>query len=68
MQCVICGRQLKSSKSRELGYGPVCYKKMFGYAPRIRGKPAGSSSDEIPDYDIPGQMTVEDYLQTLTGA
>lgn len=65
MQCAACGRPLKSSKSRELGYGPVCYRKMFGCAPRIRGNAAESSADDIPNYDIPGQITVEEYLQAL---
>ena len=29
MKCSICGRKLRNPKSRELGYGPVCYKKAF---------------------------------------
>ena len=24
--CLRCGRKLKSTKARELGYGPVCFK------------------------------------------
>ena len=27
MNCKICGRVLKSDKSKEMGFGPVCYKK-----------------------------------------
>lgn len=27
-QCGRCGRPLKDAKSRDRGYGPVCYKKM----------------------------------------
>ncbi len=27
-QCGRCGRPLKDAKSRDQGYGPVCYKKM----------------------------------------
>lgn len=27
--CKRCGRQLKNPESIELGYGPVCYKKML---------------------------------------
>lgn len=25
--CIRCGRKLKSQSSREVGFGPVCYKK-----------------------------------------
>lgn len=25
--CIRCGRKLKSAESKELGFGPVCYKK-----------------------------------------
>lgn len=28
MECAKCGRELKDAKSRERGYGPVCWKKM----------------------------------------
>lgn len=27
MQCGRCNRPLKSDKSKEIGFGPVCYKK-----------------------------------------
>ena len=29
MTCLGCGRTLKSEKSIQIGYGPVCYRKMF---------------------------------------
>lgn len=27
--CLRCGRVLKSDKSREMGYGTICYRKML---------------------------------------
>lgn len=65
MTCAICGRKLKDPMSMERGYGPVCYERAFGHpAPakeRIRRKKS-QSTDDIPYYDIPGQMTLDDYL------
>lgn len=29
MTCLGCGRTLKSEKSIQIGYGPVCYRRMF---------------------------------------
>lgn len=64
MICSICGRRLKSAKSRELGYGPVCYKRTFGSV-KLRGHKENSSAEEMPYYDIPGQITIEEYLKSL---
>jgi hypothetical protein len=53
----------------ELGYGPVCYKKVFGNRKKIRStkqildKNSSVSADEISYYDIPGQMSLEDFLK-----
>lgn len=60
MSCQGCGRVLKNQKSRELGYGPVCYKKAFGS--NTKRKDSYSSADDFPYYEIPGQMEIEDYL------
>lgn len=64
MKCYACGRDLKSAASREAGYGPVCYKKMFGKSLRIRDgdRQIRTSTDDFPYYDIPGQMSIEDFL------
>lgn len=62
MICLNCGRILKSEKSQKLGYGPVCYRKKFGNTRETRNKTNNSSADEIPYYDIPGQMKLEDFL------
>lgn len=34
--CMECGRKLRSQQSKEVGYGPVCYKRAFGTSMRIR--------------------------------
>lgn len=69
MKCGICGRKLKNAKSKELGYGPVCYKRKFGIASYTSSRDADASvpSEETADYNLPGQISMEDYLQTLLG-
>ncbi|MCM1179981.1 MAG: DUF6011 domain-containing protein [Clostridium sp.] len=65
MTCSLCGRKLKNEKSQEVGYGPVCYRRIFGSPPkrqRIRDRGGG---DDIPYYDIPGQIDMEEYLKSL---
>lgn len=67
MMCSVCGRRLKNPKSVETGYGPICYQKVFGKK-RVK---IGSKKEKDPlksflDCDIPGQMTIEDYLRSLT--
>lgn len=62
MICLNCGRELKSVASREAGYGPVCYRKMFGASLRSNRKDSISKTADIPCYNIPGQMTIEEYL------
>lgn len=66
MTCLNCGRKLKSVASREAGYGPVCYRKMFGTNLRSSHKNGVSEITDTPCYNIPGQMTMEEYLQTLS--
>ncbi len=65
MTCSICGRRLRNPKSQELGYGPVCYRRIFGKSPksswRADGPPVPNESAE--HYDIPGQISMEEYLQ-----
>lgn len=62
--CMECGRKLRSVQSREVGYGPVCYKKIFGTSLRIRDGETKTDyiSDKVPYYEIPGQMSIEDFL------
>lgn len=63
--CSICGRRLKNPRSQELGYGPVCRRRMMiGESAAQKGKgrevvqPAGRS----PNCGIVGQISFEDYL------
>lgn len=64
MICLKCGRKLRNAASKDTGYGPVCYERLFGTRRRTGGKSSDSSSSDIPYYDIPGQMTIDDYMQT----
>lgn len=66
MICLNCGRKLKSEVSRAAGYGPVCYKKCFGTSLRSSSNTYSTSADELPNYDIPGQMFLEDFLRSET--
>ena len=66
MICLNCGRKLKSIASREAGYGPVCYRKMFGTSLRSSRKDSISETTDAPYYKIPGQMTMDEYLQTVS--
>lgn len=63
MICLNCGRKLRSAASREAGYGPVCYRKMFGTSLRSSRKDSVSVTADTPYYNIPGQMTMDEYQQ-----
>ena len=69
MKCSICGRKLKNPKSLEQGYGPVCYKRKFGIAPHTSRRDADMPVPAVEegDHNLPGQISMEDYLQTLLG-
>ena len=60
-----CGIKLRSQQSKEVGYGPVCYKRVFGTSMRIRDgdKKTSTASDDFPYYEIPGQMSIEDFIK-----
>lgn len=64
--CMKCGRKLRNNDSKLSGYGPVCYRKLFGSSARIRDgdRKGGCSDGEIPYYEIPGQMVLEDFLNS----
>jgi hypothetical protein len=62
MKCAICGRLLKSAASRDLGYGPVCYRRKFGSKARIGKEDSVQYPDDSLCYEIPGQMTLDDFL------
>lgn len=66
MKCLLCGRELSNPQSRELGYGPVCYKRRFGITPHFCPRDGNSSINAALDYELPGQMSMEDYLQMVS--
>ncbi len=65
-RCALCGRTLKDPKSIKLGYGPTCYRKyMWGDIAKADKENDGLLSPSgLPTYDIPGQVTIEGYLDT----
>ncbi len=69
MICSICGRKLSNPKSIELGYGPVCYGRVSGSSKikkeSKRVKTGVHPQEDLPCFDIPGQMKLEDYLAGL---
>lgn len=67
MKCSVCGRKLTTSRSRELGYGPVCYKRKFGTYPSDGHRKGEQAREEDSDYDIPGQISMDDFLGTVSG-
>ncbi len=67
MKCLICGRKLMNPQSREIGYGPVCHKRKFGSSPHARRRDIEPPAGQAPDYNIPGQISMEDYLKELLG-
>lgn len=67
MKCSICGRKLKTPQSKELGYGPVCYKRKFGAIPYAGRRNDAPPKKETKDYNFPGQISMEDYLHMLLG-
>lgn len=67
MKCLICGRKLRSPQSRECGYGPVCYKKVFGNALYTGNQHGPFFNGKISDCELPGQISMEDYMQMVLG-
>lgn len=64
--CMECGRKLRNRQSKEVGYGPVCYKRVFGDDMHIGGAASKTNTapDDFPYYEIPGQMSIEDFIET----
>lgn len=60
----ICRRVLKNQKSRENGYGPVCYRKAFGAPPKKDTKKNETEADRESIHEpIPGQMDITDFIK-----
>lgn len=64
-KCRVCGRVLKNPDSRKAGYGPVCYKRLFGISLRISHSNSISETSNMPYQMLKGQVTMEEYLQTV---
>lgn len=55
-KCQKCGRKLTDPESIERGYGPECWGSILPHYSIEQGEPEES---------IPGQMTIEDFLEGL---
>ena len=67
MKCCAYGRELKSVESRKIGYGPVCYKTVFGISiKKKKDKMESSDIFNFPYYEIPGQITIDDYFSDIS--
>ena len=55
-KCQKCGRKLTDPESIERGYGPECWGSIL---------PHYYIEQEEPEESIPGQMTIEDFLEGL---
>lgn len=64
--CNRCGRKLKSEESIKLGFGRVCYKKVFGSSPKSRKNVKSSKHPYIkqnsPKYLAEAQITIEEII------
>lgn len=65
MKCSVCGRKLRNPKSQKVGYGPVCYRRLFGASLCNDDKDAQSSVDVMTNYEVPGQISLDDFLQAF---
>lgn len=68
MFCSVCGRKLKSPASISVGCGPVCYRKLHGTTLESFGQSRKETIINQTDMecdDIPGQISLEDYLKEL---
>jgi hypothetical protein len=62
----MCGRILKEPESIRRGFGPVCYSKIMPKEPKAAKAAKANNSNynlmEDPDYKIPGQMELSEFL------
>lgn len=70
MICGICGRTLKGAKSKERGYGPICYQKIKPKTVTSRSfssKQCSGSVFDDEDYSVPGQMELSEFIEMPEG-
>lgn len=64
--CNRCGRRLKGAKSKERGYGPVCYSKIYGTETESNNYSSSYSSySMLENYEVPGQIELSEYMKGL---
>lgn len=52
-ECATCGRKLKSKKSMDVGFGPVCYQKYLQAQAEI-----GFAEDQVTIDEVIGEVGV----------
>ncbi|MCD8011626.1 MAG: DUF6011 domain-containing protein [Lachnospiraceae bacterium] len=60
-KCQKCGKQLSDPDSMRRGYGPECWENITG-EPARKGKSIPAKTDPTEEEQIPGQMSLDDYL------
>ena len=58
-KCQKCGRKLTDPESIKRGYGPECWGSITGQQYVV--------SPDLADYEIPGQMSIEDFIGKIDG-
>lgn len=53
-KCQKCGKRLTDPESKKRGYGPECWESITGQKHFIH--------PDLTDYEVPGQMSIEDFL------
>lgn len=64
MKCLVCGRKLKNPRSINIGYGPICYQKLYGKT-LGQGRASKAISNVIRNNckteTLPGQIFLDTY-------
>ena len=63
MNCMACGRRLRNIASQEAGYGPVCYRRLFGGNLKRPRRARDNPEESMVDIQIPGQMELSDFIE-----
>ncbi len=60
-KCQKCGKRLSDPDSMKRGYGPECWETITG-EPAKKRKTILEKMDSAEEEQIPGQMSLDDYL------
>lgn len=63
MKCRKCGKKIRNPDSVEVGYGPVCYQKIFGGNWKRPRRARDNPEESMVDIQIPGQMELSDFIE-----